>query len=117
MRHHTTECCTARPVPPRDPQRRARGSQGGAGAAVVAGAAPIADATAAGSIRVPAVCNGLFTGQGRGGPWRMSRQLLSAGGSFVLCDLLFVTHDRVGSVVRRNPPPWGRPHVRNSPRR
>ncbi|GGK44740.1 hypothetical protein GCM10010094_00560 [Streptomyces flaveus] len=44
---------------PWDPQRRARGSSGGAGAAVVAGVVPIADA-AAGSIRVPAAYNGLF---------------------------------------------------------
>ncbi|WP_398658100.1 amidase family protein [Streptomyces shenzhenensis] len=108
---------TRRPRDPWDPQRRARGSHGGAGAAVVAGVVPIADATAAGSIRVPAAYNGLFTGQGRAGSWRMSRQLLRAGGSFDLCDLLFVTHDRVGSVVRRNPVSWGRPKARNSPRR
>ncbi|MEU5032444.1 amidase family protein [Streptomyces milbemycinicus] len=55
----TTECCTARPAT-RGPAAQSGRVHGGAGAAVVAGVVPIADATAAGSIRVPVAYNGLF---------------------------------------------------------
>ncbi|MFH8410267.1 amidase [Streptomyces sp. NPDC018019] len=79
---------------PWDLDRSAGGSSGGAGAAVAAGVVPMAHATdAAGSIRVPAACNGLFG-------LKPTRGRVSVGPDF---DEIFnglVVHGSVSRTVR-----------------